>query len=88
MTAFLYKKDDEGEYIKHSFEATDVAHALTQGFVAEIPSEPEDKDLFAEKYGDADNKEVRELAEAAGVDGFATAKINTLKQAILDADQD
>ena len=88
MTTHLYKEEG-GEYIKHDFEAVDVAHALNNGFVATIPMdepEPTLDELFLEKFGDADNAAIRELAEAAEIENFANAKIATLKQAILNAD--
>ena len=41
--------------------------------------EPEDEDIFEVVDVQLSNKEIREKAEAAGIEDFATARINTLK---------
>ena len=70
------------DYIKT--KPKELSQKLAEGWrlsVDELYPEPEleDEDLFEVVDVQLSNKEIREKAEAAGIEDFATARINTLK---------
>lgn len=79
MACYLYKKKD-GVITKEEVFAHDVGHLLSHGFKSTPEGFDEDDEVS--------NEDIREAAKEAGIDGWKTAQIKTLKGKLEDVHKD
>ena len=88
MSVQLFTKNESGEVESQIFDPKRFRSALASGDWVLDPVELEEEEVVAPTQEEADtngtgklsNKEVRAAAEKAGIEGFATTRIATLKE--------
>ena len=81
MATIIYHKDVNGETVKSMCKASELQGKLAQGFTVD-PGELDVKTPETIDWDGVSNDEIRDIAKSAGIEGYETARIKTLKEAL------